>query len=327
MKIFGKNISLSGTIKTLAPIIAIVYPPAAIVVGEYLGFTGVAAAAAGAATINAATTLATGGTAEDALKSAAVAAAGAGASSAVASQLAQTGANTAAVSIGSAAAGGGAAGGVQAAETGQNIGEGILKGATAGAVTAGLTQGVKDVYAAGQQYEASQPGYVPPVDYSIVPPETGGGQGVKATVNTSPGYNLALTSGEPGIKATPSKSGYDLVTPSTTTFTTSDATSAAGEPALKSTGSAPDAFKAPSPLSDTLAKGVGQSLAKTLLQGSSPIIAAAAAPAEAGGATTGTSVGLTGAGGAGEIESKESGKKRSSVWNEESLRLKDALGV
>jgi hypothetical protein len=45
------------------------------------------------------------------------------------------------------------------------------------------------------------------------------------------------------------------------------------------------------------------------------------------GTTTGTTVGLTGAGGAGEIESKESGKKRSSVWNEESLRLKDALGV
>lgn len=44
-------------------------------------------------------------------------------------------------------------------------------------------------------------------------------------------------------------------------------------------------------------------------------------------ATTGTSVGLTAAGGAGEIESKESGKKRSTVWNEESLRLKDALGV
>jgi hypothetical protein len=40
--------------------------------------------------------------------------------------------------------------------------------------------------------------------------------------------------------------------------------------------------------------------------------------------TTGTSVGL---GGRGEIESKESGKKRKSVWNEESLRLKDALGL
>ena len=40
--------------------------------------------------------------------------------------------------------------------------------------------------------------------------------------------------------------------------------------------------------------------------------------------TTGTSVGL---GGRGEIESKESGKKRKNVWNEESLRLKDALGL
>ena len=42
------------------------------------------------------------------------------------------------------------------------------------------------------------------------------------------------------------------------------------------------------------------------------------------GTTTGTSVGL---GGRGEIESKESGKKRKTVWNEESLRLKDALGL
>ena len=42
------------------------------------------------------------------------------------------------------------------------------------------------------------------------------------------------------------------------------------------------------------------------------------------GTTTGTSVGL---GGRGEIESKETGKKRKTVWNEESLRLKDALGL
>ena len=56
MKIFGKNITLSGIIKTVAPVVAIFYPPAAVVVGEYLGFTGAAAAAAGAATINAAAT-------------------------------------------------------------------------------------------------------------------------------------------------------------------------------------------------------------------------------------------------------------------------------
>jgi hypothetical protein len=48
------------------------------------------------------------------------------------------------------------------------------------------------------------------------------------------------------------------------------------------------------------------------------------------GGTYGTSVattGLTGSRGAGEIESKETGKKRKNVWNEASLRLKDALGV
>lgn len=48
------------------------------------------------------------------------------------------------------------------------------------------------------------------------------------------------------------------------------------------------------------------------------------------GATYGTSLGttgLTGERGAGEIESKETGKKRKNVWNEASLRLKDALGV
>jgi len=37
--------------------------------------------------------------------------------------------------------------------------------------------------------------------------------------------------------------------------------------------------------------------------------------------------GLTSERGAGEIESKESGKQRQNVWNEASLRLKDALGV
>ena len=37
--------------------------------------------------------------------------------------------------------------------------------------------------------------------------------------------------------------------------------------------------------------------------------------------------GLTTERGAGEIESSESGKKRQNVWNEASLRLKDALGL
>ena len=41
----------------------------------------------------------------------------------------------------------------------------------------------------------------------------------------------------------------------------------------------------------------------------------------------GTTGGLTSTRGAGELESKETGKPRQNVWNEESLRLKDALGV
>lgn len=45
------------------------------------------------------------------------------------------------------------------------------------------------------------------------------------------------------------------------------------------------------------------------------------------GATTGMTTGLTGERGAGEIESKETGQARKNVWNEASLRLKDALGV
>lgn len=37
--------------------------------------------------------------------------------------------------------------------------------------------------------------------------------------------------------------------------------------------------------------------------------------------------GLTASRGAGEIEDTSTGKKRKKVWNEETLRLKDALGV
>lgn len=43
--------------------------------------------------------------------------------------------------------------------------------------------------------------------------------------------------------------------------------------------------------------------------------------------TTGTTTGLTSSRGAGEIEGAGTGKARKKVWNEESLKLKDALGV
>lgn len=296
--------------KYVAPVVAIFYPPAAIAIGEFLGFTGATAVAAGSAAISAGSALASGASPEDALK-AGVAGAAAGGAGASAAELGR---------VGASAVAGAAGGGTSAALSGQDVAQGALRGAVTSAATTGLTEGAKDIYAAGQQYAASQPGYVPPVDYSIAPPPTGGGQGLKASVDTSPGYNLAVTSGEPGIKATPSTSGYELVKPSPTE----------GEPTLKA-GPSTGAFTAPSPLSDTLAKGVGKSLASMLVDGSGGVPLASSsylgAPAPTGGATTGTTVGLTGERGAGEIESKETGKQRKNVWNEASLRLKDALGV
>ena len=48
---------------------------------------------------------------------------------------------------------------------------------------------------------------------------------------------------------------------------------------------------------------------------------------DVGGVSPLTTTGLTAARGAGEIESSETGGKRQNVWNEASLRLKDALGL
>ena len=58
----------------------------------------------------------------------------------------------------------------------------------------------------------------------------------------------------------------------------------------------------------------------------SPKTRTAAAPTSALGSALGTT-GLTAYRGAGEIEGTGSGKPRKKVWNEESLKLKDALGV
>jgi len=52
-----------------------------------------------------------------------------------------------------------------------------------------------------------------------------------------------------------------------------------------------------------------------------------AASTEALGQALGTTTGLTASRGAGEIESTGTGGQRKKVWNEESLKLKDALGV
>ena len=70
-----------------------------------------------------------------------------------------------------------------------------------------------------------------------------------------------------------------------------------------------------SPLSPIYFTGVAPTAASPLAQGLGTAFSAL------------PTTGLTGERGAGEIESKETGKTRRNVWNEASLRLKDALGV
>jgi hypothetical protein len=69
--------------------------------------------------------------------------------------------------------------------------------------------------------------------------------------------------------------------------------------------------------SPTTVSGLSPQATQVLGIGSTPSVY------QASGATTG----LTSDRGAGEIESQETGGKRKDVWNEESLRLKDALGL
>ena len=58
-----------------------------------------------------------------------------------------------------------------------------------------------------------------------------------------------------------------------------------------------------------------------------PKAMATGAASEALGQALGTTTGLTASRGAGEIEGTGTGGQRKQVWNEESLKLKDALGV
>jgi hypothetical protein len=105
----------------------------------------------------------------------------------------------------------------------------------------------------------------------------------------------------------------DLPTPKIDTTPVAGETPAPSEaPAGEKSAEKPSSKKTPSPITYTGVTPLAQTLGTSFSFGSP---------------TSGTTVGLTGERGAGEIESKETGKKRKNVWNEASLRLKDALGV
>jgi hypothetical protein len=109
----------------------------------------------------------------------------------------------------------------------------------------------------------------------------------------------------------------DLIKPTESADTTQPAPSAPSEaapseaPAEQKTAEQPASKKTPSPITFTGVTPLTQTFGTSF----------------SGVPTTGITAGLTGERGTGEIESKETGKKRKNVWNEASLRLKDALGV
>jgi hypothetical protein len=377
--------------KKIAPVILvaamIVNPGIAMSVGTSMGFSGAAAAAAGAATIQTGVSLAMGATPEQAIKAGAIAGITAGVGSEVAGA---TGSNVVGGATGSAvgtvAAGGSAqdvlknaaAGGIAngladagSASAGKAAGTLIATGgdtnaAIKAAVTTELIQAGQQGYASysstktaeldkmnqvdtttspEQQAAAgvqqlidtakSQPGtQLAQADTGItsdvqaplltgVPGQTeGGGVVVEAKYEPQPAFDPTLTftgatqpksPSAPAPAQTRDQQMVDLIKPTESADTTQPAPSAPSEaaPTEGKAAEQPASKKTPSPITYTGVTPLTQTLGTSF----------------SGVPTTGTTTGLTGERGAGEIESKETGKNRQNVWNEASLRLKDALGV
>lgn len=261
--------------------------------------------------------------------------------------------------IASSAAGASAATVTSQLAQGKSFDEALQAGLTSGAL-AGATTGVIE---AGKSAFAEPPtGASMKAATSTVPPEQAQGDyTVKADYSLPSQTSVSGT----GIDKIPTTSGQGLfadpnllLPASLQQYKTEPSQMKAGEdgkPVPRYT-SAADALTPPS-FDPSLTADVGYKEPKTVTQTPEPVISKTeealarpvvssalsevfglgpkvpGAPSAGGsapisqGATTGTTTGLTGERGAGEIESKETGKPRQNVWNEASLRLKDALGV
>lgn len=293
----------------------------------------------------AAVTAANGGDMDEIVTSAATAYVGGQAAQYAGSSAASAGSSATTAKIAASAAGASTATTLKALDDGKPFDEALDAGLKSAVVSGGTTAVIEGGKAA------------------LAPPETG--QGIKAVPGK--GTNLAgdqsKVSGTGLTDKVPTGGGQGLTVDPSSTLYASQFTPSTGrvrgteegglQPAYRSGSDylTPDSFDtsiAPStPYKEprTVTQTPEPVISKTTEMLARPIIAgglselfgfnrnvpgarsAGIAQDMATGTTTGTTVGLTGAGGAGEIESKESGKKRSSVWNEESLRLKDALGV
>lgn len=339
----GWRSRLTRIVRVAAPIVSIVYPPAAVVVGEFLGFTGAAASVAGAATIATTASLATGSSPQDAIKSGIAAAAGTGAGLSTAE----------AGSIASGAASGAASSGTAAVLSGASPSD-VLKSAATGGVIGGAAAGVTDVVKGATSDTISGTGlkgttstptqptdqFGVKADYSFsAQPSTGftsqapttGGQGFYGDPNVILPTTLSQYSSAPSQM----KAGADgSLTTRYSDLSTSVVPESLQQYTTPSTGQTSQTSASPQTVS-SLSKGeesaikslVGSGLT-SLLRPSVPGTTGASPTTYSGQPATGVTAGLGGArGGAGDVESSETGGKRRNVWNEASLRLTDALGI
>ena len=380
-------------LRKIAPIIliaaVIINPAIATSVGQAMGFTGTAATAAGAATIQTSVSLASGATPEQAIKAGAVAGITAGVGGGVATETGSTVIGGAAGSAAGTAAAGGSpqdvlknavAGGVangvadmSSASAGKAAGTLIATGGdTNAAIKAAVTT---ELVQAGQQgysnYTNTKTAELNQLNETSVASTTAGttpeqqaaagAQQLVETAKATPGTQLAqadtgtttdvqapLLTGVPGQKDT----GEIVVTATreperafdpalTFTGATQATTPSAPPPAPTRDQQMIDLIKEPAPAVTPSAEPTAtapqapaeekptakKTLSPITYTGVTPPLAQALGTSFQGAPTTGITTGLAGERGAGELESKETGKERQNVWNEASLRLKDALGV
>jgi len=289
----------------------------------------------------AAVTAANGGDMDEIVSSAATAYVGGQAGQYAGSSAASAGSSATTAKIAASAAGASTATTLKALDDGKPFDEALDAGLKSAVVAGGTTAVIEGGKAA------------------LAPPETG--QGIKAV----PGKGTNLAGDQSKVSGTgltdkvPTGGGQGLTVDPSSVLYTSQFTPSTGRVRGTEEGGLQPAYRSgadyltPESFDTSIAGSTPYKEPRTVTQTPEPVISPTtemlARPIIAGGlselfgfgpkvpgapsvgvaqtTTTGTTTGLTGTSGAGEIEGKESGKKRSNVWNEESLRLKDALGV
>jgi len=290
---------------------------------------------------SAAVTAANGGDMDEIVSSAATAYVGGKAAEYAGSSASSAGSSATTAKIAASAAGASTATTLRELDNGKSFDEALDAGLKSAVVSGGTTAVIEGGKAA------------------LAPPETG--QGIKAV----PGKGTNLAGDQSQVSGTgltdkvPTGGGQGLTVDPSSTLYASQFTPSTGRVRGTEEGGLQPAYRSgadyltPDSFDTSIAGSTPVKEPRTVTQTPEPVISKTtemlARPIIAGGlselfgfgpkvpgapsvgiaqtTTTGTTTGLTGTSGAGEIEGKESGKKRSNVWNEESLRLKDALGV